>query len=320
MAAPRLTFLYPTFLRGPLITECGPLRTSLAQRRPRKCIAGFATSSKHRDEVRQEQLKPTNTPPPQAMNKNRPSTIGATMSTPLSTVEDRERHREGRSQESERPVRDSKAVEEKARAGTPELPPPTEEDLKATEANKPEHPTRHPPGSTPQNPMETVLSMPSPAEERPHDKPPHLQAPPYVHHFDTWSLVQDLSKGGFTHEQTVTLMKAVRGILGDNMDLARRGLVSKSDVENETYLFQAACSELRTEVQNSRQSEMEKLRTQRAQLQHEVEILGQRMTQDISNMKDELKGMFDDRKMAARMEQRAMESKVGIISKSSRII
>jgi len=45
-------------------------------------------------------------------------------------------------------------------------------------------------------------------------------------------------------------------------------------------------------------------------LQHEVDILNQKMTQELLALKDELKGMFDDRKMDVRMEQRAMESKV----------
>lgn len=73
--------------------------------------------------------------------------------------------------------------------------------------------------------------MPSPAEEE-KQKPPHLKTPPYVHHFDTYGLVKDLEKGGFSQEQAVTVMKAVRGILADNMELARDGLVSKSNVEN----------------------------------------------------------------------------------------
>jgi PleD family two-component response regulator len=34
------------------------------------------------------------------------------------------------------------------------------------------------------------------------------------------------------------------------------------------------------------------------------------MTQELLALRDELKGMFDDRKMDVRMEQRAMESKV----------
>jgi hypothetical protein len=61
---------------------------------------------------------------------------------------------------------------------------------------------------------------------------PQLHPPPYTHHFDTWSLVRDLEKGGFTQAQAVTAMKAVRLLLTRNMDLARDALVSKSNVEN----------------------------------------------------------------------------------------
>lgn len=54
------------------------------------------------------------------------------------------------------------------------------------------------------------------------------------------------------------------------------------------------------------------MRSERNQLQHEVEIINQRMSQDLASLKDDLKGMFDDRKMNVRSEQREMESKVGI--------
>jgi Protein of unknown function (DUF1640) len=157
--------------------------------------------------------------------------------------------------------------------------------------------------------LDRVLDVGSPNQPE-HEKPPHLQAPKYVHHFDTWSLVKDLEKGGFTQVQTVTIMKAVRGLLADNMDLARKALVSKSNVENEMYLFKAACSELKTEIQNNRTAEADILRSQRAQLQHEVDILGQNLTQDAASVKDELKGLFDDRKMTVRVEQKQIESKV----------
>jgi len=158
-------------------------------------------------------------------------------------------------------------------------------------------------------PLDTVLEMASPAEEE-QRKPPHLKTPPYVHHFDTYGLVKDLANSGFTQEQAVTVMKAVRGILLDNMELARQGLVSKSNVENETYLFRAACSELRTEIGNSRKAETEKMRTERTQVQHELDILNQKLAQEATSLKDELKGLFDDRKMAVRQEQRIMDGKV----------
>lgn len=140
--------------------------------------------------------------------------------------------------------------------------------------------------------------------------PPHIDAPRYVHHFDTYSLVRRLNAGDWTKPQAITVMKSMRLLLNDNLDKARRALVSKSDVENETYLFSAACSELRTEVFARRTAIHEKMRMERDQLQHEVDILEQRLGQETAGMKDELRGMFDDRKMAVRNEQRYMESKV----------
>ena len=52
------------------------------------------------------------------------------------------------------------------------------------------------------------------------------------------------------------------------------------------------------------------MRRERTLLQHEVDILNQKLTQELLTLKDDLKGMFDDRRMAVRMEQRTMESKV----------
>ncbi|KMU76932.1 hypothetical protein CISG_05974 [Coccidioides immitis RMSCC 3703] len=99
-------------------------------------------------------------------------------------------------------------------------------------------------------PAESMSLMHSPGSES--NRPPHLSPPPYVHHFDTYSLVKDLGNGGFTDKQSVIIMKAIRGILADNLEVARNGLMSKSDFENETYLFRAACSELRNSIQTPR--------------------------------------------------------------------
>jgi len=52
------------------------------------------------------------------------------------------------------------------------------------------------------------------------------------------------------------------------------------------------------------------MRQERTILQHEVEILNQKLTQELLTLKDELQSMFNDRKMAVRMEQRTMESQV----------
>lgn len=190
------------------------------------------------------------------------------------------------------------------------------------------------------NPLETVLNMPSSDSTRPaaststskdqqepltdlqkirkqleeeaaqRPRPPHIDAPDYVHHFDTYGLVKRLEDGGWSQAQAITIMKATRTTLSENIDLARNALVSKSNVENEAYLFRAACSELHTEIMTKRRAEAERARTERTRLEHEVDILSQRMSQDSGNMKDELKGMFDDRKMGVQNEQRDIERKI----------
>jgi len=144
-------------------------------------------------------------------------------------------------------------------------------------------------------------------------KAPHINTPRYVHHFDTYSLVKKLEEGGWTQDQAITVMKAVRLILADNLELAQDGLVSQSNVENETYLFRAACSELRTEVGLRRTAEVDKTRTERTALQHEVDILGQRVGMEAVGLKEDLKGMVEGRKMEIRDEGRRVEGKVCFI-------
>ena len=95
-----------------------------------------------------------------------------------------------------------------------------------------------------------------------------------------------------------------------HLDTAQGGLISKADVENETYLFRAACAELSTEVKNNRRVADEQLRQQRTFLQHEVDNTTQALTQELATLNDNVKGMFNDRKMAVREEQKAAESAV----------
>ncbi|KAF9877279.1 hypothetical protein CkaCkLH20_04979 [Colletotrichum karsti] len=155
-------------------------------------------------------------------------------------------------------------------------------------------------------PLEAILHMGPPEEVA--KQHPHMETPPYVHHFDSFSLVKQLGGGGYTEEQAITAMKAIRAILAHNLDVAQESLVSKSDVENETYLFRAACSELSAEVKNNQKLADEEMRQKRTLLQHEVDILTQSLNQELLTLNDNVRGMFNDRKMAVREEQKAGES------------
>ncbi|EHA48995.1 hypothetical protein MGG_14678 [Pyricularia oryzae 70-15] len=157
-------------------------------------------------------------------------------------------------------------------------------------------------------PMETILHMGSP--ETMQTQHPHLKPAPYVHHFDTYSLVKRLEEGGYTQDQAITAMKAVRGLLAQNLGQAKDGLYSRSDMDNETYLFRAACSELSVELRNMRRINDEQIRQQRTHVQHEVDILTQSLNQELLTLNDNVKGMFNDRRMAVREEQKAAESAI----------
>lgn len=52
------------------------------------------------------------------------------------------------------------------------------------------------------------------------------------------------------------------------------------------------------------------MRRERTLLQHEFDTLNQKLSAELLTLKDELTGMFNDRKMAVRMEQREMDSAV----------
>ena len=150
------------------------------------------------------------------------------------------------------------------------------------------------------------LTPPGPATRD--NKRPHLTAAPNVYHFDTYSFVHNISKGSFTNDQSVTIMKAVRNVLKKNIDFANQSLTFKSDVETESYLFKAACSELRSFFQTARNSEMQRQHVSRIQLQQESDILSQRLDQEIAGTKDGIKGMFNDHSMTARELQRNIDT------------
>jgi hypothetical protein len=295
MAAPRLPFLWPMLFQP---AKSPRVRASIAKEnasRTRRARRHLTTSSR-----RPEQSIP------QRYGKAYEHTAPALEQEP--PKEPQQKDLATTEKPPQDPVHEQEEVEEDAPTAT--TSPSTPSKTSATEEIEPlKTPAPDPPKTGDPKPLDSVLHIPTAAEEESH-KAPHLKTPPYVHHFDTYGLVRKLSQSSYTPEQSITIMKAVRQTLLDNMALAREGLVSKSNVENDTYLFRAACSELKTEIGNARKGEMERMRTERGQLQHEVDILGQRLGQETGGLRDELKGLFDDRKMAVRQEQRHMETKV----------
>ncbi|MCJ1226762.1 hypothetical protein MMC12_003415 [Toensbergia leucococca] len=310
MSINRLSFLYPHLFKT--IQTCEPVVTkSIRPRRKQSQIRSISTSNSHRQETYAAQrYGPAALPPPSVEGLKAAAKEPIKELTASSPKQDDKKPDEAPRKE---PPKSSQEATSNPTSPKPasEAKPSLAIELDASES----HPQESPDTTAQQNiskPLETVLQMdpPKPTIDADGHRLPNLHAPPYVHHFDTFTLVRDLEKGGFTEPQSVTIMKAVRSLLAMNMDVAKEGLVSKSDVENETYLFRAACSELRTEILNTRKAASQTTRTQLSHLQHELDILSQKATQDALALKDDLRGLLDERKMAARMAQQGRESEI----------
>lgn len=317
MSTARLTFLYPHLFRSIRLGESVASQTAakrcrkpISQRNP--FIRGFKTSARSREAVFERHGKAVEPSPvspdaiklPQSENTKATDAEAQSQKDATAAVKlaaEAEAEGEGKGERE----REGESVQAESASPAPAQSP---QDLGAPKETTP----------TPQQkiveekmqasgPMDAVLHMPPPGEHA----HPHISKPPYVHHFDTYTLVKQLEAGGYSKEQAITIMKAVRGLLAQNLDIAQDGLVSKSDVDNETYLFNAACSELHSEVINTGRKADEVSRQKRTLLQHEVDILSQKLSQDLMTLRDDVKGMFNDRKMVVREEQRRMEGAVG---------
>ncbi|KIV77007.1 hypothetical protein PV11_08847 [Exophiala sideris] len=303
MATPRLSFLYPNFLRA--VRACEPttyqsIRFPPASKYNRK--TNLHTSAHRRQDAIPQRYGPaagSGLPPPPKPEE--PLTPKEDAQQPKEAAQKPPHHKTSHTeadtgqddpQESNTP---SDYVDEASMTKTRGQIKPDEQDKLENKE------------------LDMVLSIPSPSEVKGKDSPihPHLEPPPYEHHFDTYGLVQQLAEeNAYTIRQAERLMKAIRLMLSLNLDVAKEGLVSKSDIDNESYLFRAACAELKTTLQATRHSETLKQRSQRAQLQHEFDILNQKVTQDLLTLKEELKGFFNDRKMMLQEDKRKIDSKI----------
>lgn len=238
MATPRLPFLYP-----PRLLKCARLFDSsswVSCARPRLRGVYQREASRHRDHPRfQTTFSQRYGPAAEPMAPLRLDKSDEASSSPSAQKEEK------------RPLRYIELEKEKEKDGAPTSSSAAKKHvdnqpgLRSTSTSasnhvpdadefKPAEPPPPPPTLEPTTKtLEKVLHLEAPTSNRAkQQKPPHLQAPPYVHHFDTYTLVNDLSKGNFTQDQSVTLMKAIRSLLAVNLEMARAGLVSKSDVEN----------------------------------------------------------------------------------------
>lgn len=241
MSLTRLSFLYPHLFKTAKVCE-----SSLHRRPPRRgekpsLKSTFSTSAQHRNESYTQRYgtaaEPLPPPIPAADGLGESKTLAKTIEKEVKAPTRKLEGRKPDSNQAKGATNASPDVQKTAKKSFKSQSPRMDNSMPATKLDGRESlpretvnpATRKEAGKSP----ETVLHMEAPnTKDTEEHKSLHLQTPSYVHHFDTFTLVRDLQRGGFTEAQSVTLMKAVRSLLAINLDIARKSLISKSDVEN----------------------------------------------------------------------------------------
>ncbi|RUS26041.1 hypothetical protein BC938DRAFT_471300 [Jimgerdemannia flammicorona] len=132
----------------------------------------------------------------------------------------------------------------------------------------------------------------------------------HEHHFDTYRLVKLLEKKGFTRDQSIDIMGGIKHMLRDRASALRSRMLSKSDLENESYLFRAALSELRTEIAILRRNDMTLLQSEVAAITRETDALNQRLREDVAMMKSDIQLDMNNRKSETREDQKSIDVRI----------
>lgn len=251
-ATARLTFLYPQLLRTVRRTTQPQIKSSVgwAPRRhkssfpPRVGKAVAPTTWELEQQKEAEQLQQTQTtesaaePRQQAAQDATTPTERDTESVPAAEPETIVTEIKATTEQPPTKVEEPVKSSSTAAAEESTAEPATEQSAEvATEDDAKKEPTpeedkvrQSKEEARSSGPLEAVMLMQPP--EQVAKQHPSLSPSRYVHHFDSYSLVKQLEDGGYTREQAVTSMKAIRKLLAVNLDVAQESLVSKSDVEN----------------------------------------------------------------------------------------
>lgn len=237
---PRLSFLYPQYFKN--IRSCeSKLPRSLPRSRKPLGNSAFCTSAQKAEETYPQRYgaaaEPQKPPPGAAESPGVTTTLANAIETEVKAQN--EKKNEAKS-DSTRPstiagggqvVKKPPESSLESQTLSPDnMPQPSKLDGNDVHPRDPVIPTTI--ITSPGKSLETVLHMGNPGKEVENHKQLYMHPSPYVHHFDTFKFVRDLGNGGFSEQQSVRLMKAVRSLLAMNLKVANESLVSKSDVEN----------------------------------------------------------------------------------------
>ncbi|WVW86916.1 hypothetical protein I302_108971 [Kwoniella bestiolae CBS 10118] len=150
--------------------------------------------------------------------------------------------------------------------------------------------------------LANATSLPAPPEGSTPFTSRHLQHP-----FDTHAFVSYLEKNEISRDSARALMEAVREMIKKRGTQTGENMVGKEDAENAAYLFNAALSELRTELSVQARNDGLALKAMAGAIRREVEGLEQKMKEDVQVLKHDIEMDMNNRKAETRTEMKGFD-------------
>ncbi|KAH8928900.1 hypothetical protein BT69DRAFT_1212214 [Atractiella rhizophila] len=122
--------------------------------------------------------------------------------------------------------------------------------------------------------------------------------------------MQKLRDSGWNEESSEQVMRLARNHILEGEQRSRSQGVGKWELENEAYLFAAALSELRTEIQVKSRNDTQNLRTQAALLHRESDGLREKMREDFGALKTEIDYEMGNRKEESNQIGKELDLKI----------
>ncbi|CAO0802664.1 unnamed protein product [Mucor circinelloides] len=101
------------------------------------------------------------------------------------------------------------------------------------------------------------------------------------YHFDTFKFVERLEKANFTRQQSESIMKALRKVIGESMTELTKPMVTKAEQEKAIYMYKVDFAHLKSEIQLLEKNDFSIMKAENERLQAQVEKLRQRLKEEI---------------------------------------
>lgn len=126
----------------------------------------------------------------------------------------------------------------------------------------------------------------------------------------TQLVYENLRKADFSKEQAEIITQCLDQVTSHFAHEFKQTSVPESASANETYLFDAASSEMYNEVQAYRRGQLSVLKSAMTRLQRDIEILSHEGTEMCNQLKADLDIEFFERKNQSRIEENAMQIRI----------